>query len=151
MKQAGYMTGEETGEKLEWLKKVILTARTQAEYGAEIPTHVALYFNDEFDFETPEAKAVLAEPTVPLVMKEFLSQLKAVPTLDGPTVKGIFKGIQKGNKLNGKQVYMPVRVALTGNQHGPELVEIIPLLGKERTEKRIMASLTKAGVNLEGK
>ncbi len=46
---------------------------------------------------------------------------------------------------------MPVRVALTGNQHGPELVEMIPLLGKERTKKRIMASLTKAGINLEGK
>ena len=27
---------------------------------------------------------------------------------------------------------MPVRVALTGNQHGPELAEMIPLLGKDR-------------------
>jgi len=151
MKEAGYMTGEETGEKLEWLKQVIMTAKTQAEYGAQIPEKVALYFSDEFDFETEEAKAVLAEETVPLVMNEFLGQLAAAPVVDGPAVKAIFKGIQKGHKLKGQQVYMPVRVALTGNQHGPELVEMIPLLGKERTTKRIMASLAKAGVNLEGK
>ena len=43
---------------------------------------------------------------------------------------------------------MPVRVALTGNQHGPELAEMIPLLGVERTEKRILQSLAKAGVSL---
>ena len=84
-------------------------------------------------------------------MNEFLTQLAAADIVDGPSVKAIFKGIQKGNKLKGQQVYMPVRVALTGNQHGPELVEMIPLLGKERTKKRIMASLTKAGINLEGK
>ena len=43
---------------------------------------------------------------------------------------------------------MPIRVALTGNQHGPELAEMVPLLGIERTEKRIRASLAKAGISL---
>ena len=43
---------------------------------------------------------------------------------------------------------MPVRVALTGNQHGPELVEMIPLLGKDRSIKRIKTSLEKVGIAL---
>ena len=43
---------------------------------------------------------------------------------------------------------MPIRVALTGNQHGPELVEMIPLLGAERSIKRIKNSLDKAGITL---
>ncbi|MEG1345203.1 MAG: glutamate--tRNA ligase, partial [Acidaminococcaceae bacterium] len=55
---------------------------------------------------------------------------------------------QKTTKLGGKLVYMPIRVALTGNQHGPELTEIIPLLGLERSLKRIKTSLTKAGIEL---
>ncbi len=151
MQEAGYLTGEETGEKLEWLHKVVATARTQASFGAEIPQAVALYFSDSFDFETTEAQAVLSEETVPLVMTEFLTKLSQAPVIDGATVKGIFKTIQKYNKLKGQQVYMPVRVALTGNQHGPELVEMIPLLGLERTKSRIMASLAKVGVVLEGK
>ena len=43
---------------------------------------------------------------------------------------------------------MPIRVALTGNQHGPELAAMIPLLGVERTAKRVRASMAKAGVTL---
>ena len=36
---------------------------------------------------------------------------------------------------------MPVRVALTGKMHGPELVSLIPLLGVERTMSRIRHSM----------
>lgn len=150
MKEAGLITGAETGEKLAWLKQVVATARTQAEYGAQIPGKVALYFNDDFVFETEEAKAVLSEETVPVVMSLFFTKLTEAPVLDGPTVKGIFKAVQKETGLKGQHVYMPIRVALTGNQHGPELVEMIPLLGLDRTKARIMASLTKAGVKLGG-
>lgn len=146
MIEAGYMTGTETGEKLAWLEKVVATAQTQVEYGAQIPQAVALYFQDDFEFETQEAADVLKEETVPTVMNMFFKELSAAENLDALTVKAMFKTIQKTTKLNGKHVYMPVRVALTGNQHGPELVEIIPLLGAERTKKRMEASLSKAGV-----
>lgn len=51
MVKAGYMTGDETGEKLDWLKRVVATAQTQVDYGAQVPEKVALYFTDDFDFE----------------------------------------------------------------------------------------------------
>ena len=57
MKEAGYMTGDEEGEKLEWLKKVVATAQTQIDYGAQIPEKVSMYFSDDFDFENEEAAA----------------------------------------------------------------------------------------------
>ena len=148
MKEAGYMTGDEDGEKLEWLKKVAATAQTQIDYGAQIPEKVSMYFSDDFDFENEEAAAVLKEETAPMVMKALLEELKALPELNRDTVKAAFKKVQKANKLKGQQVYMPIRVTLTGNQHGPELAEMIPLFGLERTEKRILKSLEKAGVSL---
>ena len=148
MISAGYMTGTEQGEKLAWLEKVVATAKEQVSFGAEIPRVVGMYFADDFDFETTEAEAVLKEDSVPMVMKMFIDELQAAPIIDGSVVKGIFKSIQKATKFGGKLVYMPVRVALTGNQHGPELVEIIPLLGVERSIKRIKNSLEKAGISL---
>ena len=148
MIEAGFMTGEEAGDKLAWLKKVVLTSKEHVSYAAQIPEVVAMYFHDEFSFENEEAAAVLSEETVPTVMNmlfELLGQLEAV---DAAGIKATFKTIQKTTKLGGKSVYMPIRVALTGNQHGPELTEIIPLLGLERTLKRIKGSLQKAGVTL---
>lgn len=145
---AGYMTGEETGEKLAWLKKVVATSKDHVSFAAQIPASVEMYFNDEFGFENDEAAAVLQAETVPTVIGMLLEELPKLEVLDGAAVKSLFKTIQKTTKLKGKDVFMPIRVALTGNQHGPELAEMVPLLGIERTEKRIRASLAKAGISL---
>lgn len=145
---AGYMTGEETGEKLAWLKKVVATSKDHVSFAAQIPASVEMYFNDEFGFENDEAAAVLQAETVPTVIGMLLEELHKLEVLDGAAVKALFKTIQKTTKLKGKDVFMPIRVALTGNQHGPELAEMVPLLGIERTEKRIRASLAKAGISL---
>ena len=145
---AGYMTGEEEGEKLAWLKRVVATAQEHISYAAQIPECVEMYFNDEFDFENEEAEAVLKAETVPTVINMLLEELPKVENLDNAAVKALFKQIQKATKLKGKDVFMPIRVALTGNQHGPELAAMVPLLGVERTAKRIKSSLAKAGVTL---
>lgn len=145
---AGYMTGDETGEKLTWLKKVVATAKDHVSFAAQIPASVEMYFNDEFNFENDEAADVLKAETVPAVIGMLLEELPKLEVLDGANVKALFKTIQKTTKLKGKDVFMPIRVALTGNQHGPELAEMVPLLGIERTEKRIRASLAKAGISL---
>ena len=145
---AGYMTGEEEGEKLEWLKKVVATSKDHVAFGAQIPACVEMYFNDEFDFENEEAAEVLKVETVPTVIGMLLEELPKMEVLDGAAVKALFKTIQKTTKLKGKDVFMPIRVALTGNQHGPELAEMIPLLGIERSANRVKASIAKAGITL---
>lgn len=148
MIKAGYMTGEETGEDLEWLKKVIETSREHVSFGAQIPETVAMYFSDEFEFENEDAAKVLEEESVATVMKMFIDELGQLEVVDATTVKPLFKKVTKATKLKGQFVYMPIRVSLTGNQHGPELTEIIPLLGVERSLTRICSSLKKAGVEL---
>ncbi len=148
MEKAGFMTGEEAPDKKDWLRRVILTAKKHVDFGAQVPQVLQMYFTDDFTFENPEAEAVLKEETVPTVMKMLLAELPKLDHAAGPEVKALFKKIQKTTGLGGKAVFMPIRVALTGNQHGPELAEMVPLLGVERSLKRIKGSLAKAGVQL---
>jgi glutamyl/glutaminyl-tRNA synthetase len=51
-------------------------------------------------------------------------------------------GAQSGVK--GKSLYMPMRAAVTGKVHGPELKLILPILGRESVLKRIEALLIQA-------
>lgn len=44
---------------------------------------------------------------------------------------------QTGRK--GKALFMPLRKALTGMEHGPELGTLLPLIGPERTRERLSA------------
>lgn len=38
----------------------------------------------------------------------------------------------------GKELFMPLRLALTGREDGPELKTLLPLIGREKAEKRLM-------------
>ena len=143
LKAAGYVTEELTPEKKAWLVEVVAAVQEYISYAAQVVDHVAIFFNDEFDFETPETAEVLQDQDVPQVMASFIQKLSAVETVDFASVKTILKGIIKELKLGGKKVYMPIRVALTGKMHGPELYHIIPLLGKERVLTRINATMAK--------
>jgi glutamyl-tRNA synthetase len=37
----------------------------------------------------------------------------------------------------GKELFMPLRLALTGREHGPELKVLLPLIGRSRATERM--------------
>jgi glutamyl-tRNA synthetase len=39
--------------------------------------------------------------------------------------------------LSGRNLFMPLRLALTGHEHGPELKALLPLIGRDRTLRRL--------------
>lgn len=140
---AKLITEDAIDSHMEWLTKVVATAKEHISYAAQIPEYVELYFHDEFDFENDEAKNVLCEETVPTVINLFTEKLNELEVVDEKSVQTALKSTLKESKLGGKKVYMPIRVALTGNMHGPELTQIIPLLGVKRTIARIEKSISK--------
>lgn len=44
--------------------------------------------------------------------------------------------VKKQSGRSGKALFMPLRIALTGRSNGPELVNLLPLIGKARTLDR---------------
>ncbi|MGC9206961.1 glutamate--tRNA ligase [Acidithiobacillus sp.] len=47
------------------------------------------------------------------------------------------KTLQQESGLKGKSLFMPLRAALTGRSHGPELAALLPLIGMERAQQRL--------------
>jgi len=45
--------------------------------------------------------------------------------------------IKESTGRKGKQLFMPLRLALTGMEHGPELKDLLPLIGRDRAIKRL--------------
>ena len=37
----------------------------------------------------------------------------------------------------GKSLFLPLRLALTGEDHGPELRDLLPLMGRDRAAERL--------------
>lgn len=51
------------------------------------------------------------------------------------------KAVKEKTGASGKSLFMPLRLALTGLEHGPELKALLPLIGRERAAKRLKGEI----------
>lgn len=65
----------------------------------------------------------------------FAEATKASESL-GQDLKAILQEIKTKLNVSGKHLFMPVRIALTGEHHGPELPQIATLLGADKIKQR---------------
>ncbi|MFZ9781946.1 MAG: glutamate--tRNA ligase [Bacilli bacterium] len=122
-------------EKLQGLAKLF---KEQIPFGQAIIPLVQPILQPVFNFDA-ETNALVTSEEGQKVLALFAEKLSALSTLEGPAIKEIFKAIQQETGLKGKPLFMPVRLKLTGQLHGAELANIIPILGKDLTIKRLKA------------
>lgn len=89
-----------------------------------------------------EAREVLQGPNTMGVLSAFRDQL---PEFAGTAeVKQYIKDLTKELGLKPKDVFMPLRCALTGQTHGPDLPYLIMIWGRKRTLDRLETALALA-------
>ncbi len=137
LKDAGFIDDEFAEKRYDWIKTLVETVREGLSYLSEIVDKVHIFFADTVKPEDEEALDILKWEETPVVLKAFKEALNEVEEIDNEFAKTIMKKIQKSTGVKGKKLFMPVRVALTGTSHGPELVNIIYLLGKQNILNRI--------------
>ncbi len=140
LQQAGYASQNPDAAEMQWLKDMVWAMREHVQYGAQIVDAAKVFFTDDFAPENEETAAVLQEETAPAVLTMFHDELAALDEVTADTVQPLFKKIQKGLKVKGKFVYMPIRVAVTGVMHGPDLNVIVALMGREKVLARLQQS-----------
>jgi nondiscriminating glutamyl-tRNA synthetase len=133
---SGRLPQEMTPEQLAWGRDLILLHQEKMNYGQEIVELTELFFNANIEYNE-EAREILNSEQVPQVIAEFKAQLEGLPTFTAAHIKAATKATQKATGQKGKQLFMPIRVATTGQTHGPDLPQAISLLGKETILKRL--------------
>lgn len=144
LQEAGYLARDLTPQQYEWVKQVVASVREYLSCLSEIKDHVEIFFRDDLEIEEG-LRDILRQEQVPRVMAALKEGLAKVPELTPAVAKQLLKEIRKTLNMGGKQVFMPIRVALTGRDHGPELDELISILGKKRVEYRINRALALVG------
>jgi len=137
LKDAGFIDDDFVEKRFDWLKTLVETVREGFSKLSEIVEKVDIFFADTVIPRDDKALEILQWEETPTVLKAFKEALEGVEEVDMEFAKSVMKGIQKSTGVKGKKLFMPVRVALTGADHGPELVNIIYLLGKQNILKRI--------------
>ncbi|MGX7030679.1 glutamate--tRNA ligase [Vagococcus zengguangii] len=138
--EKGLLEADMTEEKRAWTEKLVGLYQPQMSYAAEIVELTEMFFNEHPTLDEA-AKEVLASETVPTVLEAFKGQIESLETFDVPSIKAAIKAVQKETGVKGKNLFMPIRVAVSGQMHGPELGDTILLLGKEKTIAHLNGAL----------
>lgn len=117
----------------DWVEQCLLLYKEQLQYGAEIVDLIRMFFEEPVLEQ--EAKDVLAEDSTKLIAETFLRNLPEEWTIEN--LKEAFNLSKKESGLKGKPLFMGLRVAATHQNHGPDLMSSLYLIGKETIEKRL--------------
>ncbi len=125
------------GRANEWFLKVIEAVRGEVTLLSELPQAAKLFLESTPSLE-PEASVILAEPASQAVVQAMVSELNSSTSqLTVEEIESLPKRVSAKTGAKGKLLYMPMRAAVTGKLHGPELKLVLPILGREVVLKRI--------------
>jgi glutamyl-tRNA synthetase len=96
----------------------------------------SFFFVTPTEYDAKASKKALKEGTADL-MNEVISLLNANMDFTVETLQTEIKGWITSNEISFGKVMMPLRLALVGALQGPDVFDIIYMIGKDETVKRI--------------
>ncbi|MDV7694434.1 glutamate--tRNA ligase [Pediococcus parvulus] len=138
--KAGNIEKNPEPERVEWARKLINVYKRQMSYTAQINEMADLFFNGP-DEINEEAKQEISADTVLPVLKAMYARFDKMEIFDTVEILAAIKAVQKETGVKGRALWMPIRIAITHEMHGPELPETIELLGQKTAMSHLKAMI----------
>ena len=123
-----------------WLERMIKTLQERAKTLVELVDAASFYLTDDIAIDEKAAKKFLTlEVSRPL--SKLIERLSALDEFSEANIESAFSGVLEEFGLSMGKLAQPVRVALTGSTVSPGIHEVIAVLGKERTIRRLQSAL----------
>jgi glutamyl-tRNA synthetase len=127
-------------EDMDWLEKMTATLKERAKTLVELVEQAHFYLSDDISIDDKAAKKFLvAEIKAPF--NSLIQKLSDLNDYSEGAVQQAFTEVLEQTGLSMGKLAQPVRVALTGATTSPGIHEVIAILGKERTLKRLKTAL----------
>ncbi|WP_059048862.1 glutamate--tRNA ligase [Paenibacillus senegalimassiliensis] len=140
LQKAGRLPAELNSELTVWAKELVALYQEQMTAAADIVELSELFFRSELEIDA-EGTAILNEPQVGGVLSAFLAKAEALADFSAEHIAAAIKEVQKETGVKGKGLFMPIRVALTGQMHGRDLNKTLHLLGRDKVIARLQARI----------
>ncbi|WP_353570343.1 glutamate--tRNA ligase [Candidatus Albibeggiatoa sp. nov. BB20] len=109
----------------------INTVRPNIQFPHEAAQWAEILFNDDLDYQADTINVITEAGA------EFFQH--AIQALDETQAdyKPLINQLKQAAGVKGKKLFMPLRAALTGETHGPEMANLLGLMGVERAKIRL--------------
>jgi nondiscriminating glutamyl-tRNA synthetase len=119
-----------------WWQEAVAAVWGEVDSLAQIPEHLKVFFESDFHLAA-EAETLLGKEESRRVLLALEEELQKIPVITADNYAPLISGLGKRLNISGRNLYMPLRAALTGKIRGLELEKIFILLGKEKISQRL--------------
>ncbi|MGA1845701.1 glutamate--tRNA ligase [Deferribacter abyssi] len=140
----GLVTDRYVNENFDKLADMIESIRDNLELLSDVAQYIEVYFKLNTILDE-KAKELLVKDTSIPVLRTFLSEIEKVDELNEKIYKTIVKSVQKSTGAKGKNLFMVIRIGVSGLTKGPELDKLVVNLGKDEVVKRVREILRLIG------
>ncbi len=120
-----------------WLARVVATLRERAKTLVELVDFAGFYLREEIEID-PKAAAKFLKPELSDALSALATELEACGAGFGESeVKAAFERVLERYSVKLGQLAQPARVAVTGGTVSPGIFEVISVLGRERSVRRL--------------
>ena len=119
----------------------IAVARERCSLLNEIVDYCKMFYQP--DTLTEEEEKILATPEAQKVLAWFVQKLPTITNWETEEIQNIINAGITALGIKGKAFYIPLRLALIGKMHGPELPSTFAIIGLEESLQRLKCYLLK--------
>ncbi len=130
---------------IEILERIMPLVQERAKTLEEMPRWTDFFFKQEIEYEQSAVEEWLRDELhrkLLLLAKEVLAVLEPFTK---ENIEVALRGLAEREGVKAKEVFHPLRVAVTGRTVSPPLLESLAILGKEKTLQRITQALKYVG------
>lgn len=136
MRAAGFDTGDpERTETVAYAFAGYLTLPS------DIGAHLRFLTITQVALENDEDRDLVASNDSQTVLAHFSDLAQTHEPWESDAIKAMIKQVQTDTGIKGKNLFMPLRLALSAAQHGPDLGLMAELLGRDACIRRVRAQL----------
>jgi glutamyl-tRNA synthetase len=122
------------------LFKICDALKERVSFPQELWTESQIFFESPKEYDAQITAKKWDDISVS-VFNEYAKKLNKISTIDAASAKDCLMEILDLQGVKIGQVMQTLRLALTGKGSGPDLMEIIEILGTEETQKRILKAI----------
>lgn len=136
------------GQQLDmsWLSVAVKTLHERAKTLVELARSLRYYIVEYVEYDEKAKNKFLNEKSLPL-FKDLKAGLESLAEFSHRGLEMLFKAIIEKHGVKLGALAQPVRVAMTGGTESPGIFEVLEVIGREKTKRR----LEKAIEAIEGK
>lgn len=132
-----FLTYDISDKSEEWVKTLLLVFRDHVSYGKEINEVVKIIFNDDIKISKENQEFLKSDENIDKVIKCYYEELNKIDKWDVENLTKIIDIVKEKTNVKGKLLYMPIRIKISGIEHGPGLAEELYLIGRDKVLNRL--------------